>query len=97
MADESESGVSIDSLTTVLQSALNPSQLRLIDVSGGCGAKFELYIAAELFNGQSLINRHRLVQSAITTAGLMNKIHALTIKAWTPTEWETKKDQIPKD
>ena len=93
----SSSGVSIDSVRSVLTSAINPTHLRILDTSGGCGAKFELYIASDQFTGQSLINRHRIVQTALTESGLMKQIHAVSIKAWLPTEWESKKDKIPEE
>ena len=37
-----------------------------------------------------------MVQDLVKNGGLMEKIHALTIKAWTEEEWEKKKDTIPK-
>jgi len=42
-----------------------------------------------------LLDRHRLINDTVTQAGLFEHIHALTIKAWTPEEWEKKKDTIP--
>lgn len=76
-------------------SSLSPAHVVVHDVSSGCGAKFELFVAAQAFDGVALLARHRLVQEAIKSAGLMDKIHALTIKAWTLTEWEAKKSTIP--
>ena len=61
------------------------------DVSDGCGAKFEIVIVSEKFQGVKLLERHRMVQNALS--GVMDKIHALTIKSWTADQWETKKSQ----
>ena len=59
------------------------------------GSKLDLFLASERFAGLKLLERHRLVNECVTRAGLFEHIHALTIKAWTPEEWEKKKDTIP--
>ena len=60
---------------------------------GACsGAKLELTIVSEDFDKVPLIQRHRKVQALLKEDGLMDeRIHALTIKAWTPEQWEAKK------
>lgn len=63
-----------------------------LDVSDGqCdgGAKLELIVASPQFQGLPLLKRHRKVNEAL--AEFMPKIHALTIKAWTPEQYEQKK------
>lgn len=65
----------------------------IVDVSGGCGAKFELYLSSNQFTGMKLLDRHRLVNGLL--APLMDRIHAVTIKAWTPQEFEKNKAQVP--
>ena len=59
------------------------------------GSKLDLFIASERFVGMKLLDRHRLINDIVTQAGLYDHIHALTIKAWTPEEWDKKKDTIP--
>ncbi|UVC54503.1 BolA-like protein [Theileria orientalis] len=71
-----------------IRSALSPSILRLVDKSGGCGASFEAVIVSTMFEGKSLIDRHRLVNAAI--AEEMSRIHAFSMKCHTPKEWEEK-------
>ena len=59
---------------------------------GACsGAKGKLTIVSEDFDKVPLIQRHRKVQALLKEDGLMDEIHALTIKAWTPEQWEAKK------
>lgn len=60
------------------------------------GAKFELYISSGKFEGMKLLERHRLVNGLLSEAGLMARIHAVTIKAWTPAEFEKNAAQVPK-
>jgi acid stress-induced BolA-like protein IbaG/YrbA len=53
------------------------------------GAKLELTVVSAQFEGKPPLARHRLVNAAL--AEIMGEIHALTIKAWTPAQYESKK------
>jgi len=80
-----------DALTT-----LNPSQLIISDNSAEHaghagntgGSHFTITIVSDLFEGLSLIKRHRLVNNA-AAALLRQDIHALSIKAKTTSEYES--------
>lgn len=76
--------------------SLKPSLIRIEDDSalhrGHAGAKegghFRLTIVAESFAGLSPVARHRLVNQAV--GDLMRQgIHALSIKAATPSEFQS--------
>ena len=90
-------------LEQVVRSGLGADQVVVIDFSGGCsGAKLEVYLSSPRFAGLSTLARHRLVNDAVKAAGMFDDhnndtplIHALTIKAWTPEEWDRKKHTIP--
>ncbi|KAJ4810933.1 Bola-like family protein [Rhynchospora pubera] len=80
-------GVTKEEVETTLTSALKPTHLEVIDTSGGCGASFEVEIVSEQFEGKRLLERHRLVNTAL--AEQMKQIHALSIKkALTPAQWK---------
>ena len=70
-----------------------PSALEcsIIDHSDGCGAKLELTVVSDSFEGMMLLKRHREIQNHLKEKGLFDEIHALQIKAWTPSQWEKKK------
>lgn len=52
-----------------------------------CGASFAIEIVSEQFEGKRLLERHRLVNSALEEQ--MKDIHALSIKkALTPAQWQ---------
>lgn len=84
-----------DAIITTLQQ-LKPVELKLVDNSyqhaGHAGAKgldgsethFDLYIVADAFDGLNLVKRHQLIYMLL--GEVMPKIHALQIKAVTPTE-----------
>ncbi|PON44964.1 BolA-like [Parasponia andersonii] len=67
------------------------SALEVIDTSGGCGASFAVEIVSEKFEGKRLLERHRLVNTALEEE--MKDIHALSIKkALTPEQWKQQQE-----
>lgn len=74
---------------TVEQFALeDQSQAHAGHASAGGAGHFAVYIVSPDFEGQRLLQRHRMVYAAL--AGLMqSEIHALTINARTPLESAT--------
>ena len=57
----------------------------------GCGVKLELTVVSPDFEGMMPLKRHRTINALLKTDGLMDSIHALTINAWTPAQWEEKR------
>ena len=57
----------------------------MVDVSDGCGAKFDCIIVSPEFDGKPLIERHRMVNSVL--AEELKAIHAFTMKTLTPDQW----------
>eukprot|EP00301_Raphidiophrys_heterophryoidea_P013392 c20796_g1_i1.p1 GENE.c20796_g1_i1~~c20796_g1_i1.p1 ORF type:complete len:101 (-),score=18.51 c20796_g1_i1:239-505(-) len=74
-----------DQVHTLLTSALSPTHLEVDDISGNCGTSFNVVVVSASFEGKGALQRHRLVHSALGED--MKKIHALTIKAHTPSEF----------
>ncbi|KAI4345128.1 hypothetical protein L6164_012285 [Bauhinia variegata] len=84
-------GVTKEQVESSLKAKLNPSHLEVIDTSGGCGASFEVQIVSEQFEGKRLLERHRMVNSALEEE--MKQIHALSVKkAVTPEQWKQQQD-----
>ena len=54
------------------------------------GGHFRVVIVSQVFEGKSLLQRHRLVNDAVFPE-LTGKVHALAIKAFTPAEWSSRK------
>lgn len=78
----------IETIKHLLESALSPSQLEIIDDShkhvGHAGAKsgaghYTVRIASELFSGKSKITQHRLIYQALDSM-MPEQIHALKIE-----------------
>ncbi len=77
-----------------LQDALNPQLIEIIDNSAEHagharaaqgGGHYNVTIVADIFDGQSMVQRHQLIYQALNDL-LKSKIHALGINAITPSE-----------
>ena len=77
-----------------LVDALSPESIEIIDESAkhaghagaaGGGGHFHVQIVAEAFRDKSMIQRHRLIYSAVGDI-MHHEIHALGIQAKTPDE-----------
>ena len=56
------------------------------DLSDGCGAKIDVVIVSDKFEGMGLLDRQRAVHAAIEDE--MKTIHAITMKCKTVKQWE---------
>ncbi len=56
-------------------------------VSGGEG-KFEAIVVSECFANLSMVKEHQMVYATVKPQIASGELHALSIKAFTPEEWE---------
>lgn len=56
-------------------------------VSGGEG-KYEAIVVSESFAGLSMVKEHQMVYATVKPQIASGELHALSIKAFTPEEWE---------
>ncbi|ANE75765.1 BolA family iron metabolism protein IbaG [Dickeya solani] len=68
----------------VLMSALT---LQEVHVSGD-GSHFQVIVIGELFKGMSRVKQQQTVYAPLMEYIADNRIHALSIKAYTPEEWQ---------
>lgn len=54
----------------------------------GDGSKFEAVVISEAFAGLSQVKKHQMVYRVFSDELASGAMHALTIKAYTPSEWE---------
>uniref|UniRef100_A0A1L8ED93 Putative bola bacterial stress-induced morphogen-related protein n=1 Tax=Haematobia irritans TaxID=7368 RepID=A0A1L8ED93_HAEIR len=69
-----------------LTKELEAQYVQAIDESDGCGGKFSVVIVSEKFRGLKMLQKHRMVNSAL--AEELKEIHAFSQKSYTPEEWE---------
>ncbi|GBP11313.1 Protein BOLA2 [Eumeta japonica] len=68
-----------------LTERLEAKYVKAIDESDGCGGKFSVTVVSDQFKGKTLLQKHRLVNTAL--AEELKEIHA-SQKSYTPEEWE---------
>ena len=75
-----------------LKAAFSPTYLTVEDQSDGCGSKISTIVVSEAFEGVALLARQRAVNDAL--AAEMPSIHALSMKTWTPAQFEKKRVKL---
>jgi acid stress-induced BolA-like protein IbaG/YrbA len=71
-------------IQSVLMNALS---LQDVHVSGD-GSHFQVIAVGEMFDGMSRVKKQQAVYAPLMEYIADNRIHALSIKAFTPQEWE---------
>jgi len=69
------------------------SHLDIVVQGGGCdgGSKITLTVVSTAFEKMPLIKRHRLVNEVFAKELQDGSVHALSVKAYTPAQYESKK------
>ena len=75
---------SAESIQKLVEEAFPGSRAQVRDTTG-TNDHFELLVVAPAFEGKGLVERHRMVYAAVGPA-VGGEIHALSIRALTPTE-----------
>lgn len=57
----------------------------------GDGSHFDAIVVGEVFAGQSLVKKQQLVYATVVDRIASGELHALSIKTYTPQEWERAK------
>lgn len=90
-----------DRIENVLTEHFRPTYLEVVDESrfhaghagaGGGGGHFSVTIVSEMFEGRSLVERHRMVYQLLADE-MKQTIHALALNTRTPAEWAQAKQK----
>ncbi len=76
--------MTVDDIKTLIEAGVPNSKAI---VTGGDG-KYEATVISDSFDGMSMVKEHQLVYSTVNAQIASGELHALTIKAFTPEEWE---------
>lgn len=79
--------VSTDQVEDMIKAGLPDAQVQVQDLTGG-GDHYQVVVVSSLFEGKGLVQRHQLVYRALQQAMSSEAIHALTMKTYTPQDWE---------
>lgn len=70
----------------IRQSILEKLECEFIEIIGEDGTHFEGTIVSSLFEGLNRVKQHQMVFSALGDK-MKSEIHALSMKTYTPNEW----------
>jgi acid stress-induced BolA-like protein IbaG/YrbA len=62
-----------------------------VEVTGD-GSHFEARVVSDLFAGKTPIQKQRLVMATVRSQIESGELHALSIKTFTPTQWDEQQD-----
>lgn len=79
--------VSTDQVEDMIKAGLPDAQVQVQDLTGG-GDHYQVVVVSSLFEGKGLVQRHQLVYRALQQAMSSEAIHALTMKTYTPQDWD---------
>ncbi|MBW4467928.1 MAG: BolA family transcriptional regulator [Pegethrix bostrychoides GSE-TBD4-15B] len=79
--------VSPDQVASMIKTGLPDAEVQVQDLTGG-GDHYQVVVVSALFEGRSLVQRHQLVYRALQQEMDSEAIHALTMKTYTPQDWQ---------
>ena len=80
--------MNIEEIKSLIESGISTSYVNVV----GDGTHFEAVIVSSDFENKIMIDRHKLVYNALGDA-MNEKIHAISLKTYTPGQWENIKQQ----
>jgi stress-induced morphogen len=79
--------ISPQEIKDTLAKALPVTLIETQDLTGG-GDHWQLIIVSPAFEGKGLIDQHRMVNEALREPMADQRIHALSLKTFSPAQWE---------
>jgi stress-induced morphogen len=76
-----------EEIKQTLARAFPVSLVETQDLTGG-GDHWQLIIVSSAFEGKGLLEQHRIVNEALREPLADQRIHALALKTYSPTQWE---------
>lgn len=79
--------ISPEEIKKTVTKALPVTVIETQDLTGG-GDHWQLIIVSPAFEGKGLIEQHRMVNEALKEPMEDQRIHALSLKTYSPAQWE---------
>jgi acid stress-induced BolA-like protein IbaG/YrbA len=79
--------ISPDEIRETLAKVLPVTLIETQDLTGG-GDHWQLIVVSPVFEGKGLIDQHRIVNEALKEPLADQRIHALSLKTFSPAQWE---------
>jgi stress-induced morphogen len=79
--------ISPDEIKSTLSKGLPVSVVETQDLTGG-GDHWQVIIVSPAFEGKGLVEQHRMVNDVLKEPLADQRIHALSLKTYSPAQWE---------
>jgi stress-induced morphogen len=79
--------ISPDEIKLTLSKALPVSVIETQDLTGG-GDHWQVIVVSPAFEGKGLVEQHRMVNEVLKEPLADQRIHALSLKTYSPAQWE---------
>jgi len=79
--------ISSDEIKSTLENALPGATIAVQDLTGG-GDHFQVLVVSPSFEGKGLVDQHQMVYGALRESLGSERIHALSLKTYTPEQWQ---------
>ena len=79
--------ISPEEIKSTLSQGLPVSLVETQDLTGG-GDHWQVIIVSPAFEGKGLIEQHRMVNEALKEPLADQRIHALSLKTYSPAQWD---------
>lgn len=73
-----------------IENGISSTECFVNEFSGGSD-HYAVIVVSPVFEGKTLLVRHRIIMELFKDEMGTGEVHALTIKAFTPKQWETEK------
>ena len=71
--------IETDSMTTLIRRTMPDAEVQIVDLTG-TKDHFNVFVRSGAFRGVSLMDRHRMVEAALSDARSDGRIHAMSIR-----------------
>lgn len=78
-----------EEIKSIIVGKFPDAQVMLKDLTG-TGDHWQVTIVTKAFEGQSMLNQHRMVKSIFEADINSGAVHAFSLKTYTPEEWAKK-------
>lgn len=76
-----------DDLKALIQAGLPDATIEVEDLTG-TQDHYQAVVVSPQFEGKRLVQQHKLVYDAVQAVMANDQVHALTLKTFTPTQWQ---------
>lgn len=87
--------IPIKEIEAKIKEKIKTSHLEVIDLRGG--DHIQVIVISPDFENKSLVEQHKIVYDILSGEMKSNEIHALTLKTYSPTQWEKVKGTFKRE